>query len=179
MNDTDLLSQTEHLSDIFTRIMLRTLAGTSSDEITIAQFQALRHVSQHGPCTVGSLAEGLSVSQPAATMLIDRMARRGLVDRQTGKSDRRQAEVSLTRHARSLLDRIEAERAEHLSKILDMMSRSEREQFVELLERFVSAALRLECAVDEACLRCGIGHHTDCVVNQMHLERVGTDVERV
>ena len=181
LNDTELLTQIEHVSDVFTRVMLKTIAADLSDsveEISMAQFHALRHVAQHGACTIGSLAEGLCVSQPAATMLVDRMTRRGLVERRSSSTDRRQAEVSLTERAKDLLAQIESERSERLGKILGLMGGSEREQFVESLERFISAALKLENAVDEACLRCGIEHYTDCIVNQTHLELAGRGVER-
>ena len=182
MNDTEFLNQTEHISDIFTKIMLKIMttdvAGSASDEITMAQFHALKHVAQHGSCTIGSLAEGLSVSQPAATMLVDRMSRRDFVARQPGQSDRRQAEVSLTPRGKNLLRRIESERVDRLGRVLRLMGRSEREQFVESLERFVAAALKLERSPDEVCLRCGTEHMDDCIVNQAHLALAGEQVER-
>ena len=175
-NDTELLIQTEHVSDVFTKIMLDLMAG--SEEITVPQFQALKHIALHGSCSIGSLAHGLAVSQPAATMLVDRMLRKGLVVREPGKSDRRQAEVTLTEHGESLLQQIESERTDRLSKILSLMEQPDREQFVRSLERFIEAALKLERTPDEACLRCGIEHHKDCIVNQLQLAIVGEDIDR-
>ena len=177
MNDTDLLTETEHVSDVFTKIMLDLMSG--SDEITMPQFQALKHISLHGSCSIGSLAEGLSVSQPAATMLVDRMLRKGLVTREPGKSDRRQMDVSLTERGETLLEQIESERTDRLSKILSLMGRSDREQFVRSLERFIEAALKLERTPNDACLRCGIEHHKDCIVNQLQLALAGEEIERI
>lgn len=178
MNDTELLTQTEHISDIFTRIMLKIMTeDLAGDEITPAQFQSLRHIAQHGHCTIGSIAEGLSVSQPAATMLVDRLAKRELVDRQTGRYDRRQAEVSLTPHAVELIAQLEADRTERLGRILELMTSQERGRFVESLERFVAAALKLE-TVDEACLKCGVEHREGCIVNKTHLELAGRQIEK-
>jgi DNA-binding MarR family transcriptional regulator len=181
MNELDLLTQTQHVSDIFTRVMLKilTIGALSGDcEITMAQYQALKHVEHHGSCTIGSLAEGLGVTQPAATMLVDRMVKRGLVDREPGRTDRRQAEVSLTGRARELLHRAEEERAERLSRVLSLMEPAEREQLLESLERFVAAAVELETPVEGACLRCGIEHDNDCVVNKAHIKLRGTEVTR-
>lgn len=182
MTDTELLNQTEHIADIFTRIMhkimLDDLHGDDSEEITPVQFQALKHIAQHGPCTIGNIAEGLLISQPAATMLVDRMVKRDLVDRRIGKNDRRQAEIALTDRSRELLACIEAERIRRLRRILLMMAPDERLQFMESLEKFVSASLKLEKTVDNACLRCGVEHHPDCIVNQTHLEMAGKDIER-
>lgn len=182
MTDNELLNQTEHIADIFTRIMhkimMHDLCGSDSEEITQVQFQALKHIAQHGPCTIGNIAEGLLISQPAATMLVDRMVRRDLVDRQTGRSDRRQAEIVLTERSTELLTHIESERINRLGRILLVMEPDERRQFMESLERFVSASLKIENAVDNACLRCGVDHHADCIINQTHLVMAGKDIER-
>ena len=178
MDDAELLSQTEHVSEIFTRIMLKTMSAGPAEEITLAQFHALKHVALHGSCTIGSIAEGLSISQPAATMLVDRIAKRGLVERRTGRNDRRQAEILLTRHAQDLLQEIESERANRLRRILELMAPRKRRRFVESLESFVAAALKLEESVDEACLHCGIEHQPDCIVNQTKLALAGRDIER-
>jgi len=182
MNDTEFLNQTEHVSDIFTRIMLKVAAADlgegSSDEITPAQFEALKRIAGHGACSIGALADALSVSQPAATMLVDRMARRGLVQRRTGRSDRRQAEVSLTPHAKDLIEKLDSGRAKRLRRIIGLMKPHEAEQFVESIECFVAAALKLECSPDEACLRCGTEHQDDCIVNQTNLEVAGEQIAR-
>lgn len=180
MNDRELLNQIEHISDIFTKMVLKTaaadLAGDASEEITVPQFQALKHIALHGQCTVGQLAQGLSISQPAATMLVDRMAKRGLVDRQPGSSDRRRADVSLTQRAVALLERIDNERADRLGRTLSLMKETERRQFAQSMELFVSAALKLEQSVEEACLRCGSDHQADCIVNKARRQLSGKDI---
>ncbi|MHB0999553.1 MAG: MarR family winged helix-turn-helix transcriptional regulator [Armatimonadota bacterium] len=182
MTDNELLNQTEHIADIFTKIMQKImtddLALGASEEVTSSQFQAMKHIAQHGMRTIGNIAEGLSISQPAATMMVDRMVKRGLVERNPGRSDRRQAEIMLTDRAKELLRCAEAERINRLSRILGAMEPQERRQFVESMEKFVSATLKFEDNVNNACLRCGMEHHTDCIVNQTHLELAGKDIER-
>lgn len=183
MNDNQLLNQTERVSDIFTRIVLKIMSsdvpGGVSDDITTAHIQAMRHIAQHGTCTIGGLAEGLSVTQPAATMLVDRMVKRGLVSRQPGRSDRRQSELSLTDHGRKVLQQVEAERNERLSGILALMSAQERSAFLHSLESFITAALNFEQGTGEACLRCGSEHNPECIVNQMNLALSGKNVEKI
>lgn len=167
MTDSEHLAETERISDIFTRIMLRITAPSlgAAEDITTSQYQALRHIAHNGPCSIGGLAHALSISQPAATMLVDRMVKRGLVRRRPSKADRRQAEVSLALGGEEILGRIEAERAGRLAGVLKLMSPSDREQFVESLERFIAAALETETP-EQACLRCGAQHHGDCIVSK-------------
>jgi DNA-binding MarR family transcriptional regulator len=179
MSDSRLLGEVEHISDIFTRILMKTMTvDLTSEEITEAQFQALRHIAGHGSSTVGGLAEGLSISQPAATTMVDRMSKRGFVERQPGRIDRRQAEITLTERAVSLMEEIERDRAERLGRILEEMGDSERRQLLESLEGFVAAALKSETSIEGACLRCGSEHHAGCIVNRAQLQRAGKEVER-
>lgn len=175
MAGDEFVSDTERISGIFSRIMMH-LSG--SDEITPAQLNALKHIGQHGPCSISSLAEGLCVSQPAATMLVDRMLKKSLVERRPSESDRRQAEVSLTRTGKSLLKRIETERAQRLSAILLQMPPEERERFAASLECFIEAALTLESSPDRVCMHCGCEHQEDCIVNQTQLALAGEEIER-
>lgn len=172
MNNKQVVWKTERIAEIFARLeskMIDTeVPGSRSYVITAPQLQALRHIAQHGPSTISAIADGLSISQPAATMLINRMQRRGLVKRRPRADDRRQAEVSLTRQAESLLRRMERARFDRLSVILEHMSPEERLQFLDSLQKFVAAALKAcECTVEEVCLRCGKDHDPECVVNQI------------
>ena len=177
------MNQAERVSDIFTRIITRVMspdAGCPAEDITPVQLHAMRHIAQHGTCTVGCLAEGLSVTQPASTMLIDRMVKRELVRRDPGRSDRRQSELTLTPHGHDLLARVEAERTERLSGILDLMSPKERDAFIRSLEGFIAAALKFDRGAGEAaCLRCGTEHTQDCIVNRLHRELSGENMDKV
>lgn len=172
MNNKQVVWQTERMAKIFARLeskMIDTeVPGSRSYVITAPQLQALKHIAQHGPSKISAIADGLSISQPAATMLVNRMEKRGLVMRRLRADDRRQAEVSLTRQAESLLRRMERMRFGRLSAILEHMSSEERFQFLDSLEKFVAAALKAcECTAEEVCLRCGKDHDPDCVVNQI------------
>lgn len=170
MKRTESLDQTEHISDIFTRIMLKLMAPNLSDGeqqgISLSQFNALRHIASHSPCTIGGIAEALSVSQPAATMLVERMVRKGLVERRSGSTDRRQADVVIAESGRTILQGIEAERTKRLAGIVNQMAPADRANLVESLGRFVEAALDTRELSGEACLHCGVEHNDECIVNK-------------
>lgn len=179
MTDIALLNETEHIADVFIKVMQKVMTDDlGAGGLTSAQLQALKHIVSHESSTIGSISEGLMISQPAVTMLVDRMAKRGLVYRQTPEGDRRQSLVLLTDRAGEIIRLVEQERIGRLCGILVAMKGDDRVQFVRSLEKFVAAALKVENDADVACLRCGTDHKPHCVVNRAHIELAGKDIER-
>src|SRR5512140_1993868 len=84
----------ELLAEVFAEIVQRGMESryigkTSDPEVTPALMQCLQYIYLHGPCSIGRIAEGLSVSVPASSQLVDRLAHRNLVSRQESDEDRR------------------------------------------------------------------------------------------
>ncbi|MHB1459106.1 MAG: MarR family winged helix-turn-helix transcriptional regulator [Armatimonadota bacterium] len=183
MTESELLNQTEHIADVFMRIMQKTIVDDihSGDGcgLTPVQLQALRHIVRHGASTVGSISEGLMISQPAATMLVDRMVKRGLVERKSSAGDRRQSLVVPTSDADAIIRRVEEHRVGRLGAILKVMNPDDRTLLVESLERFVTASLQAESDTSSACLRCGTDHKSDCIINKANLQMAGKDIENI
>ena len=169
MQDVNLISQTDRVFDILARVISKIIEAKAGQnhQATSSQVQALKYLANHEPCTISTIAEGLGISQPAATMLINRMEKRGLVQRRPSETDRRQLEVSLTSQGHLILSQIERTRLDKLSEILELMSIDERNQLLTAIENFVSATLKKfrECA-NEVCLRCGDNHDPSCIVSQ-------------
>src|SRR5438552_1914893 len=91
----------EKLTGLFSDIVVRTmtvqlLRELDELEITLSQLQALTHVAERGKCSVGSIAEGLRVTHPAAVKLVDKLVRKELVTRGTAPGDHRQTDIAVT-----------------------------------------------------------------------------------
>lgn len=104
--------------------------------IEASELAALEHLQAAGPMTLGRLGERLSMSPGALTALVDRLERRGFVERSPNPGDRRSALVHETEAGL-------AESLEHLwPYILEM--KAIEEDFSEgeraIVARFLSAA---------------------------------------
>ncbi|MGD8237818.1 MAG: MarR family transcriptional regulator [Armatimonadota bacterium] len=157
------------------------LASTreAGDGLTPAQVRVLRHVHLHGMPSVRSIAEGLMVSPPAATQLVNKLVAKRLVERSERKADRRVVDVRLTPRGRSLAQRLSSGRRRQLNRLLARMPAGSREELVRGLENFISAALSDEQSIDGACLRCGNRHAGDCPVNEASHRILGAERARV
>ena len=74
----------------------------SSIGLTVSQGGALFFLNRHDGCRIGDLALGIGLGAPAATGLVDRMAKSGLVRRGAEKDDARASRVYLTEKGRGL-----------------------------------------------------------------------------
>jgi DNA-binding MarR family transcriptional regulator len=71
--------------------------------LTGPQLVCLRHLSKGGEMPAGDLAEGIVVSQPTVSGILDRLEARGLVRRTRDKQDRRRVLVALTAAGEALV----------------------------------------------------------------------------
>jgi DNA-binding MarR family transcriptional regulator len=75
--------------------------------LTRESLAVLRHLADTGPLTVGEAAKHLSRSQPAMSEMIQRLVRRGMLERMRDERDRRRVLVWLTEEGRATLRRSE------------------------------------------------------------------------
>ncbi|MBS3873942.1 MAG: MarR family transcriptional regulator [Firmicutes bacterium] len=155
----------KHLVDLFMQIGARATMETlvsTEDMLTNSQLLALRYIWLHPDCPLSSLAEGLGISNPAATKVMDRLARKDLVLRKQGL-DRRQIIAILTPKGRDVVENQLRLQMVAYAKLFDMMSETELASLQAGLEGMVDAAVRHWPDWQQLCLRCGTGcSRTDC-----------------
>jgi DNA-binding MarR family transcriptional regulator len=102
---------------------------------------ALQHLALTGPLTIGEAAAHFGRAQSVVSELVDRLARRGLVERMRDARDRRRTLVWLTPKARELLERApQILSAERLADALGSMSSAERRGLVQGMRALVRGA---------------------------------------
>ncbi len=84
-------------------------------DLTMGQLKALVTVAEGGPLPVGRLGAALGIGKPAATLLVDALVRRGLVERSEDPEDRRRTLVRLSAQGRELMDELLRGRRDRLS----------------------------------------------------------------
>ncbi|HEX2950773.1 MAG TPA: MarR family transcriptional regulator [Armatimonadota bacterium] len=155
----------------------RLLDETTDGEITPAQFDALAFIERHGGCSAKTLSEGLRISIPSSTRLVDRLVRKNLVNRCESGVDRRLLNLTVTAEGESALRAVREAHITRLQHALESFEPAEREALLKLLERFLQASLSDIETVEDCCLRCGAEHDGACVVNEAHIALVGRPIE--
>lgn len=94
--------------------------------ITPPQFGMLYALFARGPQTMKDLSEIMDLTHGAATGLVDRLHRLGLVERERSNEDRRVVHVAMTSEGRKLIERIAQRRHAILRKIIEQLTSEER-----------------------------------------------------
>ena len=123
-------------------------AGASHDvpewaaqDLTFGQMRLLFLLSKHGPSPVGRIAEWLGVGLPAASGILDRVERHGLVTREHRHDDRRVVECALTDVGRQLIEQINGMRRETFRQTLGVLDEDDLAELLRIV-RLVLARMQ-------------------------------------
>lgn len=97
--------------------------------LTTSQFGALEAVWHLGPLTHGEIGRKLLKSSGNVTVVIDNLARRGLVRREGDTGDRRVSRVSLTAAGTTLLDAVFPA---HVARVVDAFAALDADELATL-----------------------------------------------
>lgn len=90
--------------------------------------------------TMRELARRLGVGESAATAVVDRLVRQGLVVRCDDPSDRRVVRLALSDEGRSVVTELQARACGKTGRLLAVLSDQQLEQLVAIMETLESAA---------------------------------------
>ena len=110
----------------------------SSIGLTVSQGGALFFLNRHDGCRIGDLALGIGLGAPAATGLVDRMAKSGLVRRGAEKDDARASRVYLTEKGRGVSGAV----ADELKIFNDAIAHGFTDAEMETVYRFLTGLAR-------------------------------------
>lgn len=106
--------------------------------ISNAQVRAVVHLAEYGPQTMGDLAQGLRITTPSTTGLINPLADMGLVERERDGEDRRVVRVSLSPKARKMAGQVLTQRRAEVEQALEGMPEDAKANFLEGLRRLAA-----------------------------------------
>ena len=123
--------------------------------LTLSQLRVLHLLRDH-PTSCGHLAEHLGITASTATALIDRLVRRGLLERRPRPGDRRVTDLALSDAARSLLPEAAARKGGEIRAAVEELAPADRERLAELLD---PVTRRLQAAEAQIAGRDDRGEH--------------------
>lgn len=113
--DQDLMEECRALvRQIFTTLRKSASPDWLALDLTMGQLKAMLALSAHGPQRVGELGRRLGLSEPAASLLTDKLEERGYARRERDAQDRRRCLVALTAAGRDLTTRLHESREEQI-----------------------------------------------------------------
>lgn len=105
---------------------------------------ALALLEMHGPMPMSRLADDLGVALPNATGIVNRLAERGIVDRDHADADRRVVLVSLNQVGRRLIGEMEEARRGRIRRLVEQLDREQQQRLLQAVRDLREAAMQVD-----------------------------------
>jgi len=106
--------------------------------LTVPQLAVLKELGAAGGRSVGELTRAVHLSQATVTGILDRLQRRGLIERRRGEADKRKVHVWLTPAGRRALDRSPPLLHENFLEAFGRLKDWQQTQILSSLQRVVA-----------------------------------------
>ena len=116
----------------------------ANHKISSENFMILELLYSKGPHPVQKISETLSIPSGSITYVVDKLEKKGLVERQPLPNDRRASNVVLTEDGKQLFGEIFPKHVDTISQNLSFISNDEKELLIDLLKRIGMGAQGLE-----------------------------------
>jgi MarR family transcriptional regulator, 2-MHQ and catechol-resistance regulon repressor len=118
-------------------------ADISRNGLTVGEFGILEALYHKGPMLLGEVQRRVLVSSGGITYLVDRLEKRGLVERRECAEDRRARYAALTPEGEVFIARIFPGHAACIRNAITGLSLEEQEQAIRLLRRLGRSAAEI------------------------------------
>jgi DNA-binding MarR family transcriptional regulator len=109
-------------------------------DLSIAQMHLMMVLREHGPATVGQLADTLGISPPSVSSALDRLEEHGLAVRRRDRQDRRVVHAALSSRGRAAAEEACGFRRQKVRHMLEKFDAGELEALLIVLKAVQRAA---------------------------------------
>jgi DNA-binding MarR family transcriptional regulator len=146
-SEPTLPGPTQTLQEVLGQVVRRLVFGhydgrSPLAELPIAQLRCLHVIRCHEGQKMQDLADALVVKLPTLSQIVERLVRRGMVERHPDPTDRRVVRLRLTEAARTAVDAVDAARQARLTAVSDALPPEEHERVIAGLRLLIEAAVR-------------------------------------
>lgn len=132
-------------AEVFMRRSMRDFTRfTKESGLSMPQVSVLLRLHYRGACGISELGEYLTVTNAAASQMIDKLVGMGLLERSEDASDRRAKQVTLTARGRELIDAGIEARRHWMEQLTTTLSREQQQEIAAALTLLTEAARQLE-----------------------------------
>ena len=107
------------------RAIRREMRGATDEKLSVPQFRVLVFLGHNRGTSLSAVSEHLGVKDATASAMVDRLVKRGLVERETHPVERRRLELGLTRAGTTLMERARGKARAYLAGNLASASRAD------------------------------------------------------
>ena len=162
----DFLGSAEIFTSAVNDLMAKQLKDITGPEVTFSQLKLLKMVAATAGYTVSNLAQFMGVSTAAASRAVDRLVKRGLLNRAEAADDRRAVQLSLTEEGARLLSQYDEAADAALQGAFESLTAEQLRETGDLLDQLSVRLVESGDGSDTMCFRCGIHFRDRCLLRK-------------
>ena len=125
-----------HIMPVFMKEILRRQAkALSAGNITVPQMLILNILKQESHLMMSKIARNLGVTTSAATGLVSRMIKAGLIKRVTDEKDRRVIYIEMSKKGKAIIDNIQKVRYRMMMNMFSKLTTLERKRYLDTVKK--------------------------------------------
>ena len=136
------------LSRAHAAIAAHAAADVARHGLTLAEFGVLEALHHKGPMLLGEVQKKILVTSGGVTYLVDRLAAKGLVERQRCDRDRRAYYAALTPAGEEMIREIFPRHAEAIRRAMAGLTEEEKDEAIRLVRTLGRHAAQTDTKVD-------------------------------
>jgi len=130
---------------VFMRRSMRDFMHSMKDSgLSMPQLSTLMRLYYHAGCGVSEIGSQLGVTNAAASQMIERLVRQGLLERAEDPTDRRAKQLKLTPKGRTLITKAIEARRRWMEELTTALTREQQAGIITALTSLTEAARELE-----------------------------------
>jgi DNA-binding MarR family transcriptional regulator len=141
MDDRTVEKYYRLIHSLYSNIMLQEIEGMKNGvmkDVTFHEIHTIEIIGDLGQATMRELAKKADVKQSTMTVMIDKLIRKGYVERFGSENDRRVVNVRLTEQGRSAYEEHKKAHRNVTQFWLDILNEREREDLLRLMEKIAA-----------------------------------------
>jgi DNA-binding MarR family transcriptional regulator len=147
--------------------LLEAQVGEAGLDLALSQVRMLALIDRLPSCGIGDLADYMGVSSAATSRSVERLVRRGMVDRSTAGEDRRAVDLVVTKEGRAALGQYQASVRRALEELTGSLNAEKVLEAIAVLDQLSLIMVQRYADVDAACFRCGMHFREKCVLRRV------------
>ena len=157
---------------VFSAAMTETLETGIRESLgskyTLPQLRLLAMVDKTDVQYVTEVAEFLNVSNAAASKAVDRLVKRGLIERRESRRDRRAIRLLMTEEGHRVIEEFESVQHRVFAGLFEDVPSGDLLQAAQLLDRLSVELVDRTGTAEGSCLRCGIYFRDKCLLRETY-----------
>jgi DNA-binding MarR family transcriptional regulator len=151
-------------SAAMTELLESKIDETLGNKYTLSQLRLLAMVDKTDVQYVTEVADFLNVSNAAASKAVERLVRRGVIERRESKRDRRAIQLLVTEEGHRVVESFENIQHQVFGDLFGQISTENLHDTGLFLDRLTVGLVNIMGKSDGACLRCGIYFRDKCLL---------------